>query len=71
MAATNNLGFPIITHGRVGNVYNFVVNKIENKLVGWKSKLLSKAGKLVLAKTKFYSLVYGDKIQIFFLMNFY
>ena len=55
MAATNNLGkylgFSIINQGRVGNVYNFVVNKIQSKLTGWRSKLLTKAGKLVLAKT--------------------
>ena len=38
IAATDNLGkylgFPIIYQGRVGNAYNFVVNKIQNKLVG-------------------------------------
>ena len=55
IAATDNLGkylgFPIIYQGRVGNAYNFVVNKIQNKLVGWRSKLLSKAGKLVLVKS--------------------
>lgn len=55
MVATSNLGkylgFPIITHDRVGNAYNFIVNKIQNKLTGWKLKLLSKAGKLVLANT--------------------
>ena len=55
MSATNNLGkylgFPIIHQGRVGNAYSFVVNKIQSKLVGRKTKLLSKAGKLVLAKT--------------------
>lgn len=55
MSATNNLGkylgFPIIHQGRVGNAYNFVVNKIQSKLAGWKSKLLSKAGKLVRART--------------------
>lgn len=55
MSTTNNLGkylgFPIIHQGRVGNAYNFVVNKIQSKLAGWKSKLLSKAGKLVRART--------------------
>lgn len=55
MSTTNNLGkylgFPIIHQDRVGNAFNFVVNKIQSKLVGWKSKLLSKTGKLVLAKT--------------------
>ena len=55
IAATDNLGkylgFPIIYCGRVGNAYNFVVNKIQNKLAGWRLKLLSKAGKLVLVKS--------------------
>ena len=55
IAATTNLGkylgFPIIHQGRVGNAYNFVVNKMQSKLAGWKSKLLSKAGKLVLVKS--------------------
>ena len=55
IAATTNLGkylgFPIIYQGRVGNAYNFVVNKIQNKLAGWRLKLLSKAGKLVLVKS--------------------
>ena len=55
IAATTNLGkylgFPIIHQGRVGNAYNFVVNKMQSKLAGWRSKLLSKAGKLVLVKS--------------------
>ena len=38
IAATTNLGkylgFPIIYQGRVGNAYNFVVNKIQNKMAG-------------------------------------
>ena len=55
IATTTNLGkylgFPIIHQGRVGNSYNFVVNKMQSKLAGWRSKLLSKAGKLVLVKS--------------------
>ena len=35
----------------MGNAYNFVVNKIQNKLASWRSKLLSKVGKLVLVKS--------------------
>ena len=53
--ATNNLGkylgFPIIHRGRVGNAFNFFLDKVQNKLAGWKSRLLSKAGRLVLAKS--------------------
>ena len=53
--ATNNLGkylgFPIIHRGRVGNTFNFVLDKVQNKLAGWKSRLLSKAGRLVLTKS--------------------
>ena len=55
IAATTNLGkylgFPIIHQGRVGNAFNFVVNKMQSKLAGWRSKLLSKFGKLVLVKS--------------------
>ncbi|XP_050273143.1 uncharacterized protein LOC126716155 [Quercus robur] len=54
IAKTTNLGkylgFPIIHQGRVGNVYNFVVNKIQSKQAGWRSKLLSNVGRLVLVK---------------------
>ena len=53
--ATTNLGrylgFPILHQNRAGVAYNFVVEKFQNKLAGWKTKLLSRAGKLVLAKT--------------------
>ena len=53
--ATTNLGsylgFPILHQNRAGAAYNFVVEKIQNKLAGWKTKPLLRAGKLVLAKT--------------------
>ena len=53
--ATNNLGrylgFPIIHKGRVGNAFNFVLDNLQRKLAGWKSRLLSKVGRLVLAKS--------------------
>ena len=55
--ATNNLGrylgFPIIHNGRVGNAFNFVLDNLQRKLAGWKSRLLSKVGRLVLAKSAF------------------
>ena len=53
--ATNNLGrylgFPIIHKGRVGNAFNFIIDKVQSKLAGWKSRLLLRAGRLVLAKS--------------------
>ena len=55
MNATNNLGrylgFPILTKGRLGSAFNFVVERVQNKLAGWRTKLLSRAGKLVLVKS--------------------
>ena len=55
IAATTNLGkylgFPIIHQGRVGNGYNFVVNKIQSKLAGWRANLLSRVGRLVPVKS--------------------
>ena len=54
MVATQNLGrylgFPLLHQGRNGDAFNFVIEKVQNKLAGWQSKLLSKAGKLVLVK---------------------
>lgn len=53
--ATNNivryLGFPIIHKGRIGNAFNFILDKVQSKLAGWKARLLSRAGRLVLAKS--------------------
>ena len=55
MNATNNLGrylgFPILTEGRPGSAFHFVVERVQNKLAGWRTKLLSRAGKLVLVKS--------------------
>ena len=50
--ATNNLGrylgFPILHKGRNGNAYNFVIERVQDKLAGWKARVLSPAGKRVL-----------------------
>ena len=50
--ATNNLGrylgFPILHKGRNGNVYNFVIEKVQDKLTSWKARVLSPAGRRVL-----------------------
>ena len=55
IAATTNLGnylgFPIINQGRTGSAYNFVVNKIQSKLAGWRANLFSRAGRMVLVKS--------------------
>ena len=44
------LGFPLKHKGTCRNQYNFIVDRIISKLVGWKSKLLSFAGRTVLVK---------------------
>ena len=53
--ATNNvgryLGFSIIHKARIGNAFNFILDKVQSKLAGWKARLLSRAGRLVLAKS--------------------
>ena len=53
--ATNNLGrylgFPIIHKGIVGSAFNFILDKVQSKLAGWKTKLLLRAGRLVLVKS--------------------
>ena len=53
--ATQNLGhylgFPLIYKGRSGDAFNFVIDKVQKKLNGWKAKFLSKARKMVLTKS--------------------
>ena len=44
------LGFPFLQQGRNGNAFNFVAKKIQAKLAEWKSRLLSRVGRLVLIK---------------------
>ena len=48
--ATENLGrylgFPLIYQGRNGDAFNFLIDKVQKKLSGWKAKFLSKARKL-------------------------
>lgn len=44
------LGAPLI-HGRVGrDIYRKIVDKIRNRLAGWKATSLSFAGRVTLAK---------------------
>ena len=45
------LGFPLLHQGRNDNAFNFVAEKIQAKLAGWKSRLLSRARRLVLIKS--------------------
>ena len=45
------LGFPLLHQGKNGDAFNFVAEKIQAKLAGWKLSLLSRAGRLVLIKT--------------------
>lgn len=53
--ATKNLGrylgFPLLNQGRNGNAFNFVMERIQSKLAGWKTKLFSPAGRMVLVQT--------------------
>ena len=37
--------------GRSGDAFNFVIDKVQKKLSGWKAKFLSKVGKMVLIKS--------------------
>ena len=52
---TNNigkyLGFPLKHRGVPRNPYNFIVERVMNKLAGWKAKYLSFAGRAVLIKS--------------------
>lgn len=53
--ATQNLGrylgLPLTYKGRIGDAFNFVIEKVQKKLSSWKAKFLFKAGKMVLAKS--------------------
>ena len=52
---TNNIGkyleFPLKHRGVPRNPYNFIMEKVMNKLAGWKVKYLSFAGQAVLIKS--------------------
>lgn len=45
------LGMPLIVGRRKFATFNFLVEKIDQKLEGWKHKALFKAGKVMLLKT--------------------
>ena len=51
---TNNLGkylgFPLRHKGRNRNKFQFVIDRVQAKLAGWKTHCLSRAGRLVLHK---------------------
>ena len=47
----NYLGFPINHRGVPRNRMNFIVEKVMSKLVGWKARFLSFAGRAVLVKS--------------------
>lgn len=44
------LGHRLLHHGRSSNGYDHLLQKVRDKLSGWKSKCLSRAGRLTLAK---------------------
>ena len=52
--ATSNLGkylrFPLRHRGRNRNEFQFVMDRVQSKLPGWKAKCLSLAGRLVFIK---------------------
>ena len=45
------LGFPIFYNGCNCNAFNFVIDKVQSKLAGWRAKVLSPTGRLVLIKS--------------------
>lgn len=44
------LGFPLKHSGATSQDFNFIIKQVQNKLQGWKSKLLSMAGQVVLSQ---------------------
>ena len=45
------LGFPLRHRGISRNPYNFIAERVMNKLAGWKAKFISFAGRVVLIKS--------------------
>ena len=43
------LGFPLKHSGSTSQDFNFVVERVQNKLQGWKASLLSMVGRVVMA----------------------
>ena len=46
-----SLGFPIKHPGSTSQDFNFVVERVQNKLQGWKANLLSMVGRVVIAQS--------------------
>jgi hypothetical protein len=44
------LGFPIFSKGRYVSDFHFIIERIQSKLAGWKTRVLSPTGRLVLLK---------------------
>ena len=44
------LGFPLKHTGSSSQDYNFIIEKVQKKLAGWKASLLSFTGRVVLAQ---------------------
>ena len=42
------LGFPLFHQGRNENAFNFVIERVQEKLAGWKARVLSPAKKRIL-----------------------
>lgn len=50
------LGLPVIFGRRKSDLFKFLVEKICHKIMGWKEKMLSSAGKEILIKSILYAI---------------
>ena len=67
------LGFPILHKGANQRQYNDIVERVMNKLSGWKAKFLSFAGRFVLIKSVMSAIpnhiMQGATFQFIFVTN--